>query len=145
MSLYHRPKSRPSRPYHVVVYVHGVRREAWYLIEDEAKKAEKYWLSQNTCCVVEANGEPCGHQIKTNNMCNRHYLRFKRHGDPLYRRHKGRGAVSEAESVPAPCGARIVGTEAPRRCKLHLDCPVSQYDKCLSWSIKANFKGWVNV
>jgi hypothetical protein len=151
MSIHYYPNKRPSKPYHVVVYVDPKhRQECHYATLEEAEKAHKYWLSARavrvpTQCKVIVDGVQCAEMTKSQGMCNTHYLRFKRHGDPLYKVHKGRGKVSEAESVPAPCGARIVGTEAPRRCKLHLDCPVNQYGKCLDWSIKENFKGWVSV
>jgi hypothetical protein len=152
MSVFYRPQKRPNKPWRAVVVIKGVRFERWFATEEEAQKAHNHWSSGDgrslryhpKCPVVENEAE-CGEPVKAEGMCNRHYLRWKRHGDPLYRHHKGRGLVDEAEIIPAPCGSRIVGTETPRRCKLHLECPVNRYGECLDIALKNNWNGWISL
>ena len=131
--------------------IKGVRFEKWFATEAEAQKAHNHWssgdgrsLRYRPKCKVEENGEICEEPVKSQGMCNMHYLRFKRHGDPLYKVHKGREKVI-GESVPAPCGARIIGTETPRRCKLHLECPVTKYEYCLEAAVEHNWNGWMMI
>jgi hypothetical protein len=151
MSVYFRPQKRPHHPWRAVVVQRGIRYEKWFATQDEAQKAHDYWLSSHhpnirpQCTIVE-NGVMCCEPVKSKGMCNKHFLRNKRWGDPTYTVHRGRKPVIKpVEILMAPCGADIRPTAGPRRCKMHLDCPTASYEWCLGAAVERNWAGWVSV
>ena len=146
MSVLFRPNYRPKTPWRVTIIHNGHRREGCYATEDEANRAMRYWEQRLTAefgvnykkCSVEG----CEDRAKGKGMCNRHYLKWKKWGDPLYVSNKEEKEAKE-KPIIAPCGGVMKGTPGPRRCKLHLHCPVDKYEKCLMLAVNHNWIGWV--
>ena len=149
MSVLYRPNYRPKTPWRVTVIHAGQRREGCYETEADANKAMKYWQErleseygpmQKKCAIPG-----CKLPYHAKGYCDFHYRRNQRYGDPLHESGlPGRPRKEpQGPTVIAPCGGRMRGTPGPRRCKMHLQCPVDRYDKCLMVAIKHNWLGWV--
>jgi hypothetical protein len=150
MSVYYRPQKRANSPWRAVCVVQGIRFERWFTTQAEAQKAHDDWTtstpfkSRPKCNVIENTGEACGDPVKSKGLCNKHFLRWRRWGDPTHTCHRGKApAPKPRETLTAPCGADIRPTVGPRRCKLHLDC--RSYEWCLGAAVERNWAGWVSV